>query len=111
MPDDSSELLFFDTFLDKKIHRPPARNFAKILLHTRMTPNRLTALSLVPAALSGLFLSRGNFTDGVIGVVYYYFWAVMDHTDGELARLKGCASEFGKKLDDACDLSQPMLYS
>ncbi len=97
------KLLTLDTSLDRLIHRPVARKLALLLQFSKLTPNQLTILSLLPAFASGWFFLQNRFGCGVLGVFCYYVWAVLDHTDGELARLKCQSSEFGKKLDDFCD--------
>lgn len=92
-----------DTPLDRLIHRPPARFFARLLSKTPVTPNQVTLLSLMPALLAALFLARGSALCAVGGVFFFYLWTVADHTDGELARRLKKSSSFGRALDDACD--------
>lgn len=98
-----SEIGSMDTFLDFIIHRPPARALARALSRTPVHPNHVTLLALVPAALSGLAASRGHAASALAALGLFYFWAVLDHADGELARLTGRTSAFGRRLDDICD--------
>lgn len=97
------QLLSMDTPLDGMIHRPVARWLALVLRVTPVTPNGLTVFSLVPAVLSAYELGRGEPWAAVMGLVWFYAWAVLDHADGELARLKKQTSDFGRTLDDICD--------
>lgn len=99
----SSDFLSLDTALDGWIHRPAARALSKVLEPSPVHPNHLTLLSLAPAAGAAVLFSRGRWIEGVSGLAAFWAWAVLDHADGELARAKRLTSEFGKKLDDACD--------
>ncbi len=92
-----------DTVFDRILYRPPARLAVRVLMRTAVTPNQLTCLSLVPAAVSALFFARGEFTAGLLAALFFYLWALLDHLDGELARAKKLASERGRLLDDFFD--------
>ncbi len=98
-----SSRVLLDTELDRRIHRPPARALATLLSKTKITPNHVTVFSLVPAFLSALCFWRGNLYQGALALFFYYLWSVLDHADGELARLTGQSTDFGKRLDDFCD--------
>ena len=98
-----TKTLLFDTPLDERIHRPPARVLAALLAKTPITPNQVTLLSLVPAFFSGVLFLHGSFQGGLLALFFFWLWAVLDHTDGELARLTNSTSSFGQKLDDLCD--------
>lgn len=100
---EKADLLSLDTPWDRLVHRPPAKIIAKILSKTRVRPNQVTLMTLIPAAFSAWSFSRGKFISGVWGLVFFYLWAMLDHVDGELSRLTGQTSAFGQKLDDSCD--------
>lgn len=99
----SQDILSLDTPWDRWVHRPPARIVAKVLSKTPTTPNQVTLLTLIPAAISAWYFTRANFTAGLWALFFFYLWSMLDHVDGELARLTGKTSEFGRKLDDTCD--------
>lgn len=93
-----------DTPLDLVIHRPLARRLARAVEPLRvLTPNALTLLSLASALAAAVSFSRGTAPAAWAGVGLFYLWAVIDHADGELARLRDEATAFGRRLDDACD--------
>lgn len=92
-----------DTALDRLIHRPPARFLSRLLAQTPVRPNHVTLFTLVPALISAYFFYEGDVSGTLAGLLFFYGWAVMDHTDGELARFTGQSSAFGQKLDDGCD--------
>ena len=102
-------ILSFDTWLDRHIHRPPAQLLAFLLSKTPMAPNQVTVLSLVPAFLCCAFFSLGGFWTSVLALFFFYAWAVLDHADGSLARLKKMTSDWGQKLDDLCDMAASTL--
>ena len=93
-----------DTWLDRRIHRPPARFLAKLLSRTAVHPNALTVFSLAPATAAGVYFCYGTVQATLKGLFFYYLWAVLDHADGELARTTNRTSRFGKWLDDFCDV-------
>ena len=99
----NSDFLSLDTALDGWIHRPAARALSRALEPYPVRPNHVTLLSLVPAVGAAILFSRGQWLWGLGGLAAFWAWAVLDHADGELARAKRLTSEFGKKLDDACD--------
>jgi len=98
-----SDLISLDTAVDRWIHRPVSRVVALWLGHTSVTPNQVTVSSLVPAFTAAWLFGQGHAVYGMGGLVCFYLWAVLDNVDGDLARLKGVSSDFGKRLDDFCD--------
>lgn len=98
-----SEFLSLDTAFDGWVHRPWAKRVSRWLVTSPIHPNHLTLASLLPALAAAVFFARGRWSWGLCGLLAFWSWAVLDHADGELARTKGLVSEFGKKLDDACD--------
>lgn len=91
------------------IHRPAARVLAGILNPLPISPNAVTVLSLVPAAAAALLFAGGSQVAAAAGLAGFYLWALLDHTDGELARVRKQTSAFGKKLDDFCDAAASNL--
>jgi len=76
-----------------------ARRLVQPLVATAVTPNHLTALSLIVAVLgAGLFaLGKPGFANW--GAVLFVSGRFLDHFDGELARLSGRSSRFGYYFD------------
>ncbi len=107
----SEEILSFDTPLDRLIHRPPSRRLARLLLNTPATPNALTLASVLSALISGWCFSAGQPAAALAGLFFFYGWALLDHADGDLARMRGCVSRFGKALDDSCDIVSSIFIS
>jgi phosphatidylglycerophosphate synthase len=70
------------------------------LVALRVTPTMVTAFSLVPAALAGVFVALGWFA---LAAILAAFAAVCDILDGLLARRLGVASDAGEAFDAAVD--------
>ena len=83
---------------------------ARLLCSTAVTPNQLTLFGLgVGLAGAGLLLF-GDYRYSLGGMLLFVTRGILDHADGELARLKDCCSEFGYRLDYFCDtFSLPCL--
>jgi putative membrane protein len=74
------------------------------LRHTRVHPNHVTTLALLvglgAAALYATALPWGAY----LGAACWILACILDHADGELARLTGKVSVFGHRYDRAADL-------
>lgn len=75
----------------------------RMLYPTPITPNQITVLSLVFGLLSVGFYVSGR-TDALVwGAVFLYGKVVLDNVDGNLARVRGTSSRFGRFLDSLAD--------
>lgn len=72
----------------------------KVLTHSRLTPNQLTLLSLVPAVLSGYFYSCSR---EIVGASFLVLTVFFDVFDGSLARALDRKTDFGAILDPTVD--------
>jgi hypothetical protein len=93
--------------IDLALHRPLGYFVARACLPTRLTAEHLTFASMVAGALSGAFLWAGFFTGRPwlrAGALCLVLSAVLDCADGQLARMRGTSSAFGRMLDGAVDL-------
>ena len=75
----------------------------RILYPTPITPNQITFLSLVLGLLSAGFYVSGKPDALVWGAVFLYGKVVLDNVDGNLARVRGTSSRFGRFLDSLAD--------
>ncbi len=73
------------------------------LRHTFITPNYLTSLRLLCGVLAFCFLSTGEYLYGNIGAFFFIVSNLLDHADGELARITGKSSMVGHYYDLASD--------
>ena len=76
-----------------------ARVAVKPLVRTSVTPNHLTAATLLLALAGAGLLAVGEPTLANWGAGVFVLARFLDHFDGELARQKGMASRFGYYFD------------
>lgn len=81
----------------------------RVLYPTPVTPNQITVLSLVfGLASAGLYVS-GIPNALVWGAVFLYGKVFLDNVDGNLARVRGTTSRFGRFLDSLADFLVTVL--
>jgi phosphatidylglycerophosphate synthase len=90
---------------DFYIHRPLARLVGAMLLRTRITPDQITILSGVTGVSAGVSLWLGAEHPPLRLVAAALLWwsAVLDCTDGYVARMRRQISRTGVILDGAVD--------
>ena len=76
-----------------------ARVLVRPLLHTPITPNQFTAVTLLLALLGAALLAIGDAQSANWGAGLFVLARFLDHFDGELARQKGLVSRFGYYFD------------
>jgi len=84
------------------VHTPWDKRLACALVRplagTPVTPNHITGLSLVTGLAGALLLAKGG-TAMHWGALLFMVSALLDHADGELARMTGQTSRFGQIFD------------
>jgi archaetidylinositol phosphate synthase len=86
-----------------------ARRLVAPLVHTRVTPNHLTTVRLaVGLAAAAAFLSP-DYAWAICGALLMALSNLLDHADGELARITGKTSRFGHFYDLASDAAVTIL--
>lgn len=87
--------------VDVWIHRPLAYVLAKALYPTPVSPNLVTVISIVFGLIGGYcFLTHQM----LLGGLAIFTSAIFDCADGQLARMRGTSSAFGRMLDGLADL-------
>lgn len=76
-----------------------ARLLIRPLKHTRVSPNHLTTLGLIAGLAAAALYASSNSTAADWGAVLFILAILLDHADGELARLVGETSWFGHCYD------------
>lgn len=92
-----------DTRLDTAFHRRLSRPVTRIAIALGLTPNQVSMLSLVAGLLAVWGFWHATPLSAVFGLVLYAAAAVLDHSDGEVARLTLCESRLGEWLDVITD--------
>ena len=94
----------------ERIARPPAAVVVYAIRNTRITPNQITFLSaLVAAVACAMFAGLPGYAWLVIAAVVFELSFVLDCADGQLARLRKVASPIGHLLDFLMDELKAML--
>lgn len=90
--------------IDVWVHRPLAFVLARSLLPTPVSPNLVTMCSILLGLCAGYCLFRDFPGHVQYGGLFLFASAVFDCADGQLARLRGTSSVFGRMLDGVADL-------
>jgi len=75
----------------------------RLLVQTPISPNQVTALSLVFGLAGGIICLKGDYLSILIGAILFFICYVFDNCDGEIARLKNMRSHFGMRFDTFVD--------
>ena len=93
-----------EEYINTYINRPQADLFVAFFYrYTSVSANQVTMFAIIAGLASAFFLGYGTFTSIFIGGLLYQLSVVFDCADGQLARLKGTSSEFGRILDGISD--------
>lgn len=90
--------------VDVWIHRPLAYVLAKVLYPTPISPNLVTLISILFGVLGGTCFVAQFPYHMLLGGLAIFTSAVFDCADGQLARMRGTSSAFGRMLDGAADM-------
>lgn len=94
-----------DTWLDRVLHRRLSRPVSHLAVRLGLTPNQVSVASLV-AGLAAAWVVAGATPGGALGGMALYLIAVvLDHADGEVARLTRRTSPVGAWLDVLVDMT------
>ena len=81
----------------------------RMLYPTSITPNQITFLSLIFGLLSFGFYVSGKPDRLVWGAIFLYGKVFLDNVDGNLARVRGTSSRFGRFFDSLTDFAITVL--
>jgi len=76
-----------------------ARLLVRPLRHTPVTPNGLTTLGLLSSLTAAWLMASGDPGSAALGGGLFMLGVLVDHMDGEFARLTGLTSRFGHYYD------------
>jgi phosphatidylglycerophosphate synthase len=92
-----------DSGVDRYIHRWCSLPLTRWLVRAPLTPNQVSLLSLAAGGAAIWCFWGATAWSAVLGVLLYALATVLDHSDGELARLTFQESRPGEQLDWAID--------
>lgn len=92
-----------DSGVDRYLHRRVSRWITRLLVRTPVTPNQVSLASLAIGLGAIACFWHATPVSAAWGVVLYALASIVDHSDGEIARLTFQESRFGANLDWTID--------
>lgn len=93
----------FEGFVDRHFNRKLSRWCTRAFLALGWSPNAITIMATIVGLVAAAGFALGNYAAGVGAALLFQFAAVIDCSDGEVARLTFTDSPFGAWLDIALD--------
>jgi type IV secretory pathway VirB3-like protein len=94
-----------DTRLDVQLHRRFSRYVTRAAITAGVTPNAITLASLVLGLAAVWCFWSATTGSALVGLFIYVIAVILDHADGEVARLTLTESRVGEWLDTVADTS------
>ena len=85
--------------IDLYFYRRIGYQIARVLKHTRITPNMVTVFSIFVGAGAGFMFYYDNLICNLTGIMLLVSANILDCVDGQLARMTGIKSKIGRILD------------
>ena len=88
-----------DSWFDRHVHRRLSRPLSALAIRLGLTPNMVSGLSLFFGLVGANGLGYGSAAAASLGFLFYFISVVLDHVDGEVARLTDAESRLSALLD------------
>ena len=85
--------------IDLYFFRPLGYFFARACQKLGVTPNAVTVMSILLGVGAGHLFYYQDLAINIAGIVLFLLADILDSTDGQLARMSGVSSKFGRILD------------
>ncbi len=92
-----------EEWIDLRFFRPLGFRLAQALGPTRISPDLVTIVSLVVGLVAGHLMIYTNPALNGVRVALFLVSDVFDSADGQLARMRGSSTQFGRILDGVAD--------
>jgi phosphatidylglycerophosphate synthase len=92
-----------DSWLDTAVHRRASRLFTRWAVEIGLSPNMVSLLSLAVGLVAVGCWAHATLSSALLGLALYFLSVVLDHSDGEVARLTFAESKLGEWLDASVD--------
>lgn len=89
--------------ISRYINRSISTWLSKSLLSKNITPNQISSFSFTLSVIGAFFFFLGGYVNLLIGGILAQISSIIDGCDGEIARLKFQASDFGGWFDAVLD--------
>jgi len=89
--------------VSRYLNRPLSIRLTRLLINTKIAPNHISFLAFILGVLGAGFFFLGGYINLIIGGILAQIASVIDGCDGEIARLKFKATEFGGWFDAVLD--------
>ncbi len=88
-----------DSIIDRYVNRKISAIITKGIAKTPITANQITIFNFFVGIVALFYFLKGGYYMFLTGALVYQLNTVMDHCDGDIARLKNISSKFGFWLD------------
>jgi phosphatidylglycerophosphate synthase len=92
-----------DSGVDRYLHRRCSRWLSRLLVRAPVTPNQVSFLNLAIGLVAIWCIWHATAASALLGVLVYALASIVDHADGEIARLTFQESRLGANLDWTID--------
>jgi hypothetical protein len=92
-----------EEWTDLHFFRPAGLRIARLLLPTGVSADQVTLWCLVVGIIGGHLMVYQHASLNLLGVVLFVLSDILDSADGQLARMRGTSSRFGRVLDGIAD--------
>jgi phosphatidylglycerophosphate synthase len=92
-----------DSWLDTVVHRRLSRLLTPAMVGLGVSPNAISMLSVAIGLVAALGWASATLGGATLGLALYFVSVVLDHSDGEVARLTFAESRLGEWLDTLGD--------
>ena len=89
--------------ISRHLNRPLSTRITRLLLRTNLTPNAVSLISFALSVVGSLSFFMKGYTGLAVGGILAQLSSVVDGCDGEIARLKHQATDFGAWFDAVLD--------
>jgi phosphatidylglycerophosphate synthase len=88
-----------------------ARPLTWLLLHTGITANQVTFMSMIVALIGCAFMVIGNYWLSLAGLALFCLFMLLDHCDGQVARYRHYSSKAGLYFDSRVHhIVEPLFF-
>ena len=92
-----------EEWTDVHFFRPVGLRITRLIAHTRISPDQVTVVALITGLVAGRLLFYDSVQLNALGVLMFIVSDIFDSVDGQLARMRGTSTRFGRIVDGGSD--------